>query len=206
MGVPSASIPVLALQQHFLARVSDAWAYLTLGASGIVTEELAPILGGIAVHEGHLALWPVIAAVGVGTWLATLILYAVGRWRSRWVSRKWHVSGGKIRRMTALVRLHPRRASFLVRWAFGARIALPLACGVARVALPTYALVSLASSLLWSALFASLGWVFGESAMIALAHARRVGDWLFLGALIAGVAIAGIVWWRRGREREVGDR
>ena len=34
------------------------WAYLTLGATGIITEEATPLIGGLAAHDRRLHLSP----------------------------------------------------------------------------------------------------------------------------------------------------
>ena len=59
-----------------LDALSDSfWTYATLGLSSIITEELAPIFAGIAVHEGELRGDRVILAMTLGSWLATTLLY-----------------------------------------------------------------------------------------------------------------------------------
>ena len=56
----------------FLERL---WAYLTLGMTGIITEEATPLIGGLAAHNRHLRLTAVVMWVSVGTWLASVGLY-----------------------------------------------------------------------------------------------------------------------------------
>src|SRR6186997_413561 len=51
--VSSRSLPDL----NFIEALSDSfWTYALLGLSSIVIEELAPVFGGIAAHEGELQL------------------------------------------------------------------------------------------------------------------------------------------------------
>src|SRR5438045_3823070 len=57
------------------------WAYLTLGTTGIVTEEATPLIGGLAAHDHRLRFAAVGMWVASGTWVADLGLYYVGRWR-----------------------------------------------------------------------------------------------------------------------------
>src|SRR5688572_33103253 len=83
-----------------LSHLAEAWAYITLGASGIITEEAAPIIGGFAAHEGHLGLVRVILACTIGTWGAAIALYVLGRWRGKWVRRRFPRAG---RYMTRLI-------------------------------------------------------------------------------------------------------
>src|SRR5262245_40580374 len=53
----------------FLGRL---WAYLSLGATGIITEEATPLLGGLAARSRNLELGAVGLWIAGGTWLAGL--------------------------------------------------------------------------------------------------------------------------------------
>ena len=61
---PPALIDVLSL-----TALSERWAYLTLGVSSLVTEELAPLLGGFAAEQGHLRFPAVVLACAVGVFV-----------------------------------------------------------------------------------------------------------------------------------------
>ncbi len=173
------------------------WAYLTLGASAIVTEELAPIFGGIAVHEGELRLWPVLVAITLGGWIATALLYGVGRLKWEWVRRRApRVRATGTVALRAVAR-RPLLASFLVRAAFGLRIVLPIACGAARVPLPLYLAASLLGSAAWTTAYVLLGLAAGEAAVQLVGRLGRVGE--VTGAVALTGAILGVVWWRRRR-------
>ena len=171
------------------------WAYVTLGALGIVWEEASPLLGGVAAHDRDLALWPVIGAVALGTWIAGMLLYLVGRWRGKWVRKRWRQARPLILRSVAIVRRHPWRASLAVRFAFGLRLALPFACGVGRVPLSTYALGTAASCIVWSVAFTALGWWVGRAAETVLGHMRNLE--IIVALVVAAGSVAGYVWLRR---------
>ena len=173
-----------------------------LAVTGIVTEEATPLIGGLAAHDEYLLLPAVIVWVAGGTWLADLGLYHVGRWRGRWARQRWpHLRTWMIR-MFKIVRRHPWRASIAVRWAYGLRLTLPIACGAARVPLLKYAIGSAISCITWSIAFSFLGWGFGRTTLIVVGHVRRYEN--FLVALI--VLILAIVFWimrKRHVENEV---
>src|SRR5207244_1090276 len=87
----------------FLQRM---WAYITLGAMGVVVEEASPIMGGVAAHDRHLRLTMVILAVALGTWVASLLLYLLGRWRGHWLRKRWprfRTLVGQVRRFEPLI-------------------------------------------------------------------------------------------------------
>jgi len=180
----------------FLSHLAEVWAYVTLGASGIITEEAAPLVGGFAAHEGHLGFIRVILACAIGTWAAGVGLYALGRWRSKWVRKRFRKVGRYVTRMLVFVRRSPWRSAFAVRFAFGARIVLPIACGAARLRIPVFLIGSAIASVVWAALFATLGWIFGETALLVLGHIRRYDDEIAL-LLVVAVALVSVFLIRR---------
>lgn len=187
-----------------LSHLAEAWAYVTLGASGIITEEAAPMVGGFAAHEGHLGFIRVVLACAIGTWAAGVGLYALGRWRSKWVRKRFRKIGRYVTRMLVFVRRSPWRSAFAVRFAFGARIVLPIACGVARLRIPVFLIGSAIAALVWSAIFATLGWIFGETALLILGHIRRYEDEIAM-LLVVAVALVFVVVIRRRQAALLGQ-
>lgn len=173
----------------FLQRLA---AYITLGAMGIVWEEASPLIGGLAAHDRHLHLSRVIVAVALGTWISTFLLYLLGRWRGPWLRKRWPRFRRLIIRSVALVRRHPWRASAAVRFAWGLRLPLPIACGVARVPILVFSIGSAISCIVWSSVFTMLGWGLGETAQELLGHVRRYEPLIGLGLIalmVIGFAI-----------------
>ncbi len=195
-------LPASLVAGNWLTALSDGlWTYVLLGASVIVTEELGPIFGGIAAHEGELRLVRVIAAVTLGGWTATSLLFLLGRWKWEAIRRRFPKARSTGTVALRVVRNNPLKASFFVRFAFGLRLVLPMACGAAGVPFLTYLAVSLAGSLVWTALFAGLGYAVGEAAVQAVGHIGRAGE--LAGALLLTVLILALVHWeRRRRERK----
>jgi len=195
----------LAAPRTLLSILEQTWAYVTLGLSGIVTEEVAPLVGGLAAHDGYLGVTRVILACAGGTWLASTALYFVGRARAHWVEHRWLGAGGTMSRALGAIRKRPWRASFFVRFAFGARVVLPLVCGAVRMPLGVYLTGSGIGSLVWSAMFVAIGWAFGESAKTVIGHVRRYEDKLALVIVIVVAAffVAAAVARRRHRLRAI---
>jgi len=173
---------------HALYRL---WAYLVLGLSSIVTEEAAPLIGGLAAHDRKLGVISVGTWIAAGSWSGDITLYYLGRWRSQWVRERWPKLRSFVLRAFKVVRRHPWRASLAVRFAYGLRFTLPIACGAARVPLTLYLVGSAISAVVWSFLFTAAGWWFGQAMLSLLGHVRRYEQPLF--ALI--VVVLAIVFW-----------
>jgi membrane protein DedA with SNARE-associated domain len=187
---------------HWLSNLPGTfWAYLLIGAISNVTEELAPIGGGYAAHVGRLGLMQVAISVSVGTWVSGLGLYYLGRARGIWLRKRFPHFGRLFTRALMVVRRRPWRAALAVRYAFGLRITLPIACGAAHVPIWEFAIGSAVSSLTWSSLFTVVGWAFGRSADAVMRHIHRFEDVLTL----AGVGAVGILLFAYLRRSAVHD-
>lgn len=181
--------------------VGALWAYVTLGASVMLTQELGALVGGFAAEQGHLHL-PMVAAVSAGAVFAeSVALYWVGRWRAAWVRLRLRKSPPIVRRLLAAMRWNPWRSTVISRFAFGARIALPLACGAARVPAWIFMTGMAVASVVWAVIFVGLGWVFGEGAVLVVGEVRRYEAPLAV-LLVAGAAGAAWWWSRRQRRRD----
>lgn len=177
------------------------WKYTALGASSIVFEETNPIFGGIAVRHGRAGMLGVIVAVAVGVWIASIALYFVGRWRIDWVRARWPEKHRLLDSALAIVERNPWRASLAVRFAYGLRLPVPIACGAARVPLGLYTIGSGISSWLWSLGFTYVGYVFGGAAVMVLRFTHRIEVKLGLAAAFLSVLLVFLL-----RRRYVAER
>lgn len=186
-----------------LDTLGDGWAYLTLGLSSILTEELAPLLGGFAAEQGHVQLAGVVMACAAGVFALSAVLYFVGRWRAGWVRLKLRKSPPVVKKLLRAMRWSPWRATLLARVAFGGRIALPLACGAAHVPPWIFLTGSAIASVVWAAALAGLGWAFGEAAVLVIGEVRKFELPVAIVLVALGV---GAWWWLRQRQRRATGR
>jgi membrane protein DedA with SNARE-associated domain len=179
--------------------IDRLWWYASLAATGIVTEEATPLIGGLAAHDGHILLVEAGIAVTVGIWVAGLLLYWIGRWRGAWVRKRFPGTRRVMLRALTIVRRHPWRSSLAVRFAYGLRLVLPMACGAARVPIVLYLIATAISSAVWGFLFTVLGWAFGEGILLVLNHVKRY-EWYLVVAILIAVGIG--FWFARRRHLE----
>ncbi len=177
------------------------WAYVTLAATGIITEETSPMVGGLAAHNHDLQFTLVVLWVAAGVWSADLVLYYLGRWRGRWVRERWPVLRGVILRSLRVVRRHPWRSSLAVRWAYGLRFTLPVACGAARLPLALYLIGSAISSILWALVFTTGGWLVGRTGRALGWHPKK-----YHVAFMVAVVVVGVIVYLVARRRHVEER
>lgn len=173
------------------------WKYTALGASSIVFEEANPIFGGIAARHGRAGMLGVVVAVALGSWVASIALYYVGRWRIDWVHARWPNKRRLLDAALAIVERHPWRSSLAVRFAYGLRLPLPIACGAARVPIGLYTIGSGISSWVWSLGFAYLGLAFGGAAIRLLHFTHMLEVRLGFLALVLIVVLSFVIRRRR---------
>jgi membrane protein DedA with SNARE-associated domain len=182
---PSAALPI----------IDRLWWYASLGATGIITEEATPLIGGLVAHDGHIRLATAGMAVSIGMWIYGVMLYWIGRWRGAWVRARFPQTRRVMLRALKVVRRHPWRSSMAVRWAYGLRLILPIACGAGRVPILLFIVGSAISALTWGFIFTLLGWGFGHSTLLVLNHVRRYEKYLVLLILLG--SLIGLLIMRR---------
>ena len=164
--------------------------YATMVVAAAFQEEFAPLAGALAAHHGHGEVWLVGAACAVGSWLHGVALFSVGRTGRAVLQRP------ALRRPLELVQQHQLKALLGIRFAYGLRLTLPLACGAADVGFPRFALWTAFSSAAWAAMFTAAGWFLGEFAVNALHRLRHYE----IRAGVILLALGGLFWvWRRRR-------
>jgi hypothetical protein len=105
--------------------------------------------------------------------------------------------GRYVTRLLLFVRRRPWRSAFAVRFAFGCADRPAHRLWSSQAAHPDLPDRQRAiASLVWSAVFVTLGWLFGETALLVLGHIRRYEDEL-TGLLIAAVVVVAVVLYQR---------
>ena len=188
-------------QLHHMTLLEKLWKYTALGASSIVFEEANPIFGGIAARHGRAGMLGVVVAVALGTWVASVALYYVGRWRIDWVRARWPEKHRLLDGALEIVHRHPWRASLAVRFAWGLRLPLPIACGAARLPIGLYAIASGISCWLWAIIFAYIGLAFGSAAIALLSFTHQLEVRLGFVALLLSIVLLSIMRRRFMAER-----
>jgi membrane protein DedA with SNARE-associated domain len=171
------------------------WVYITLGAMAFVVEEAAPIFGGVRALDGHLHIVPVIVAIALGTWSIGFALYLLGRAQSRSVRKRFPKLRPLVLQAAAIVRRHPWRAALGMRFAFGIRIALPIACGVARMPMWLYIIGTAISCFAWSAVFSLTGFFLAKFAEGMIGEVTKYVP--MIGTILVILMFVGAWWMRR---------
>jgi membrane protein DedA with SNARE-associated domain len=177
------------------------WKYTVFGATSIIGEEANPIGGGIMARHGRADLLAVIAAVALGTWAASMVLYYIGYSRIDWVRKRWPEKERLVEGALQMVARHPWPSALGVRFVFGLRLVLPIACGASRMPLRLYTIASGISCLVWAITFSYLGVAFAGAAVRFLHFTRRLDVQLGAAAIILLIVLAAMIVRRRTSDR-----
>jgi membrane protein DedA with SNARE-associated domain len=175
---------------------SPLFLYAAMVVAAAFQEEFAPLAGALAAHHGHGDIWLVALACAFGSWLHGLTLYSIGR-RARTLLQR-----PSFARPLERLREHRLKALLGIRFAYGLRLTLPLACGAADIPAGAFALWTAVSSVVWAALFATIGWFAGEVAVTLIRDLRHYE--VQAGAVLLAFGAAFYVWRRRRVRDETG--
>jgi membrane protein DedA with SNARE-associated domain len=172
--------------QHWI-ELFGPWAVFI----GLMTEgEMALIIAGYAIHHGYLQLFPTLLLGTLGGTCTDSMYYWLGRHYGNRMLR----SRPKLRPLRAravlLLRRHGHLMALGVRFAFGLRIAMPIAMGAARMKPRIFHPYNAVGSFLFSVVYLAVGYGFGK---VLHGFISRAGiDEVY--ALCALLSVGAVIW------------
>ena len=107
-----------------LSELLQQYGYLAVFIAGLFEGETILMLGAFAVHQGYLRLLPLIACAAAAAFLTDQFYFHLGRRKGRhWLARRPALAA-RVARIDGFVGRHPVATVFLMRFAWGLRIAL----------------------------------------------------------------------------------
>jgi membrane protein DedA with SNARE-associated domain len=164
---------------------------------GLMTEgEMALIIAGYAIHHGYLQLMPTLVLGTAGGICTDSLYYWLGRLYGIRILR----SRPKLRPLRAravlLLRRYGHMMALGVRFAFGLRIALPIAMGAARMKPRLFHPYNAVGSFLFAVVYLGVGFGFGKVFHTLIGRAGN--DEVY--ALFALLAAGAVLWvWNEWR-------
>lgn len=167
-------------------------------AGALFEGETVLLLAGYAAHRGYLDFWAVVAVAAAGAVLGDQFWFWLGRRHApRLLARRPDLAA-RVTRALALIERHPNATVLTMRFAWGLRIAMPVALGASRVGRLRFALLNLVSALVWAPLVAGVGYAFGGALAQHPDWLARYEHW-GMAAVVA--AAAGLALYRKWRTR-----
>jgi len=175
------------------------FGYPALFIGTLLEGETIVIIAGFMVHRGYLDLTLVMIVSFLGSFLGDQIFFYIGKkgggrfltsrpdWEARMVNGR------------CLLDKYEGRIIFGFRFLYGLRIVIPFMIGASGYSAKRFMMINCAGALVWSALFVTGGYAFGQVLEIILADIRKYEMWIIAGLLFSGL----LIWMIRTKKSAV---
>lgn len=174
--------------------------YWLLALGCFLEGETVLLLAGLAARGGYLSPAGVLAVAAAAAAAGDQCFYWIGRLRGPALLKRFPRLEARAATLQARVGRHDAWLIVGLRFAWGMRIAGPVALGALRVPTLRFAAFNALGAVMWAAAIGGLGWFAGAAAERMLGDLRRVEAPLFAAIAVVGM----LAWWirrRRARSR-----
>ena len=180
-----------------LAILVSTYGYAAIALGAFFEGETVLVLGGLAAHQGYLALPGVWAAAFFSTLCADLVWFHLGRAKGPALLEKRPAWKARSEKLFARVHRHQNLVLLSFRFVYGLRTLTPLALGATGISRLRFLLLDFLGAGAWAAAYAALGYLFGRTAQALLGDVRRYELRIFAAGAVLGL----LVWAYHRRPR-----
>ncbi len=169
----------------------ETYGYAAVFLGCFLEGETVLVLAGFAAHLGYLSLPAVTATAAVAGFLGDQAAFFAGRrYGPRLLAWSPRLAAAQPGILAQLSR-HATWVVFMLRFAWGLRIASPVVIGASGLPPLRFVLPNAAGAIVWAVAIGSAGYAFGAAFTSVLEHAKRYEEIGF--ALLAVLALA-LTW------------
>jgi membrane protein DedA with SNARE-associated domain len=176
------------------------YGYLAVFIGALLEGESVLMIAGYAAHGGYLSMATVIGVAFFGATLGDQIFFLLGRRFGRDIVERWPHLLERIERVDRLLFRYHGWVIVLVRFAYGLRIAGPIAIGMSTLPAWRFFFFNAIGAVIWAPLVGGVGYLFGHAMERLLGEMRRY-ETLGFGVLVALLAIVAVVHLIRRQRR-----
>ncbi|MDM0016160.1 DedA family protein [Variovorax saccharolyticus] len=182
-----------------LTDLLQQYGYIAVFVAGLFEGETILMLGAFAVHQGYLSLLPLIACGAAAAFLTDQFYFHLSRRKGAELLAKRPGLRAHVERVNGFVGRHPVATIFLMRFAWGLRIALPATLGMGPMRPAPYAALDALAALLWATVISLFGLKLTAWVHASIGHLKPYEHPLIAGALVIALAVALFRQWRARR-------
>ena len=174
------------------------WA-IALGAG--FEGETAAIAGGVMAHRDLFPIWAAFLATAFGAFLADELFFQIGR---RFRERPFVIHARQkpaFAKAVGFIERYPTAYILIFRFLYGLRTVSPIAIGLTSIPLRRFAALNALACLLWSAVFTTVGYLFGPAVDRMLNALTPYKTELMIAFPIPGTCFVAWLLWRRHRRK-----
>ena len=179
-----------------LSELLQNYGYPVVFFAGLFEGETILMLGAFAVHQGYLSLVPLIACGAASAFLTDQFYFHLSRRKGLELLANRPKLRVHIERVNGFVSRHPVATIFLMRFAWGLRIAMPATLGMGRMSALLYAGLCAVAAVFWSTVVVLFGVKLTGWVHSWVGHLRPYEHRLILAALVITLAVALFKQWR----------
>ena len=178
------------------AELLQHYGYYAVLLAGLFEGETILMLGAYAVHQGYLAMGPLIACGAAAAFATDQFYFHMARRRGADLLSKRAKLAAHIARVTDFVEKHPILTIFAMRFAWGFRIVLPATLGMGRMPAGLYAALDAVASIVWATVVTLFGVEVTSKIHTVFGRMRPYEHQLLLGAVAIALLVALLRQWR----------
>ena len=182
-----------------LSDLLQQYGYYAVFIAGLFEGETILMLGAFAVHQGYLSLWPLIACGAAAAFLTDQFYFHLSRRKGAELLATRPKLRAHIERVNGFVGRHPVATIFLMRFAWGLRIALPATLGMGPMRAAVYAALDAMAAVLWATVVSLFGLKLTAWVHASIGHLRPYEHLLIASALAITLAVGLFSQWRSRR-------
>ena len=171
------------MEELFLGWLKD-YGYPILFLWSILEGELGLIMGGIMTHTGDMNYFLAILVAGLGGFAGDQIYFYIGRFNKGFIQRKLHTQRRKFALAHLLLKKYGWPLIFVQRYMYGLRTVIPMAIGITKYPGKDFAIINLASAIVWAAITITPAYIFGAEILSVLNYAKE--HWYFALPIAGG--------------------
>jgi membrane protein DedA with SNARE-associated domain len=162
----------------------ETYGYVAVFIGCFLEGETVLVLAGFAAHMGYMSMpWVMATAALAGFCGDQAAFFAGRRYGPRLLAWSPRLAAAQPLILAKLSR-HANLVIFMLRFAWGLRIASPIIIGASGLPLSRFAPPNAAGAIVWAIVIGGAGYLFGAAFTTMLAHAKHYEEIAFIGLAV----------------------
>ncbi len=166
------------------------YGYYAVFFLGLLEGETILLLGAYAVRQHYLHILPLIACGASAAFISDQFYFYLGRRKGTQVLETHPKLRARFGKAFAFVERHPIWTIMLMRFAWGLRIAFPVALGMTKMRPAVFLPLNAFAAVLWATIVSYFGIFVTEMAHRFVGRLRPYEHWVIVIALLLGLWVA----------------
>lgn len=181
----------------------QTYGYWAILVGTFLEGETILVLGGLAAHMGYMNLTGVIMAAFAGSLCGDQFFFFLGRRHSSFLLNRRPSWKSKLERANQLIDRFQTPLVLGFRFLYGLRTVMPFAIGISSVPVLRFVLLNAIGAIVWAAIVAGGGYLFGNALEGILGNIRHYEKILFVMVVLVGAVVWALYLVRRDRKKSL---